>query len=114
MHLSGSQLWQVAILLDTLAVSQWGMFLTWPLLGRPGGAVKDEPKQELAVNGEAEPLEAADGLTDEERARLKAEKKAAKKEKKVRCYYPSLLDALFRQASSRTWLAARFLPSRLP
>jgi len=45
--------------------------------------VKDEPKQELALNGAAEPLEAADGLTDEDRARLKAEKKAAKKEKKV-------------------------------
>ena len=35
------------------------------------------------MNGAAEPLEPADGLTDEERARLKAEKKAAKKEKKV-------------------------------
>ena len=38
----------------------------------------------MAVNGAAEPLEAADGLDSEERARLKAEKKAAKKEKKVR------------------------------
>ena len=45
--------------------------------------MKDELRQELAVNGAADPLEAADGLTDEERARLKAEKKAAKKEKKV-------------------------------
>ena len=45
--------------------------------------MKREHKEELAANGAAEPLEPADGLTDEERARLKAEKKAAKKEKKV-------------------------------
>ena len=45
--------------------------------------MKTEPKQEPAVNGAAEPLEPADGLDDEGRARLKAEKKAAKKEKKV-------------------------------
>lgn len=58
-----------------------------PPKDRLGTAVKIEPKPELAANGAAapaEPLEAADGLDEQERARLKAEKKAAKKEKKVR------------------------------
>ena len=49
--------------------------------------MKAKPRTEETANGaaaaDAEPLEAADGLDEPERARLKAEKNAAKKEKKV-------------------------------
>ena len=74
----------------------------------PAGDAVKEPKQELAVNGAAEPLEPADGLDDAERARLKAEKKAAKKEKKVCSYGHAWLMCSVQST------ACQFLPPQTP